>query len=291
MSEVIFTNNREKLKALFDTHGASPIWPFASKHLVDAILMKVKEENVDEDRFELGESKIGGYPHLPENISWDQMRYKYEDKHDVHLSFILQLNFEEIAKYDRMNLLPKKGIFYFFAVHGDEYVNDFDIYDNSYKGIYIEEPQNLRVTPPDFEPTEQEIRYYSENKPKGFSIDSPKAFYEDRLFSASKLDFEEIISLPSMGYLFERYKNTVDSMGNPFPDWNDSCWHTYYSKLRSNRNGGDMEILGYGGNAYQGEDFDRFDAGFECEYQLLFQISSINGMNWRNCYGFVLCYY
>jgi len=62
------------------------------------------------------QTKIGGKPDLPPDFEW----YYYEgtDYNDVKanrpLSFIAQVNCEEIRKYDKDNLLPEKGMLYFF---------------------------------------------------------------------------------------------------------------------------------------------------------------------------------
>lgn len=284
-------HSHEELKKYFEDNEMMSIWPFASPKVVEAIQMEIAQRNVDENTFRLGESKLGGFPHLPESIVWDDLRYKYENEHDVHLSFILQLNFEEVSKHDRLDLVPKKGMLYFFSVHGGFYVNDLGNYvyikDNyhysdTYKCIYIEDPGSLSVAYPDFKPTEQEYLDYSKTQPSGFNSSNPQPFYADRLFPACKLNFKEILSLPSHSFLLSLHEDNPD-----FPGWDDNAWIPY-EKARGTRYHGYMEILGYGGNAYQGGSYDLFDAGKDAEYHLLFQLDSVNGMDWRNCQGSML---
>ena len=72
----------------------------------------------DENREKLpkGTSKIGGKPDLPKNFKW--FYYKGEDyKKRVAnrpLAFLMQINCEEVHKYDKESLLPEKGMLYFF---------------------------------------------------------------------------------------------------------------------------------------------------------------------------------
>ena len=81
----------------------------------NAILINYSE---DENREKLpkGTSKIGGKPDLPKNFQW--FYYKGEDyKKRVEnrpLSFLMQINCEEVHKYDKESLLPEKGMLYFF---------------------------------------------------------------------------------------------------------------------------------------------------------------------------------
>lgn len=283
---------KEELKQIFEEKKISDIWPFVEPHLAQAIKMEILQKDADEKDFKLGESKLGGYPHLPPHIKWDDIRYKFEKEQDIHLSFILQLNFEDVSKYDETDLLPKKGMLYFFSVHGDRYVNNLGeighlmnklphINDNCF--IFLENTDNLMMQSPKFAPTEEEFMYYSKELPKGFEPNNPKPFYEDRIFPACKLKFSKILSLPSRAYLQEIYLDNPDFPPSEHP----GCWRNYY-KLRGTRYHGHMEILGYGGEAYQGEDYDKFDAGVDAHRQLLFQLDSLNGMNWRNCQGSIL---
>ena len=64
----------------------------------------------------VGKSKFGGKPHLPEGFVWPY--YEGEEYGGVvqnrPLSFLAQINLEEIADYDKDNELPHNGMLYFF---------------------------------------------------------------------------------------------------------------------------------------------------------------------------------
>jgi uncharacterized protein YwqG len=72
----------------------------------------IKAKASDEKKFKLGESKIGGLPHLPKDFVWPTFN-------DASLAFIAQFNLSEIAKFDTENLLPKIGMLYFFYEGGN----------------------------------------------------------------------------------------------------------------------------------------------------------------------------
>lgn len=68
-------------------------------------------------RFPIGASKFGGRPDLPEDFKW----YYFDGRSPLDnytenrpLSFLLQINCEEIKKYDLDNRLPERGMLYFF---------------------------------------------------------------------------------------------------------------------------------------------------------------------------------
>jgi len=56
-------------------------------------------------------SKLGGKPYLPKDFVWPH----FCDEGDENpLSFLCQINLAEVKQYDRDNLLPQKGLLYFF---------------------------------------------------------------------------------------------------------------------------------------------------------------------------------
>lgn len=57
-------------------------------------------------------SKIGGKPDLPYNFEW--YTYKDSDGKVYPLSFMAQINLEEVHLLDKDKLLPDKGMLYFF---------------------------------------------------------------------------------------------------------------------------------------------------------------------------------
>jgi uncharacterized protein YwqG len=62
----------------------------------------------DESKIGIAISKIGGQPHLPKDYEWPK------NELGKSLSFIGQLNFEEVSKFDKSGILPKQGLLSFF---------------------------------------------------------------------------------------------------------------------------------------------------------------------------------
>jgi uncharacterized protein YwqG len=91
----------------------------------------------EESQFDRAKSKIGGQPHLPRDQEWPK------NELGNSLSFIGQLNFEEVSKFDKSELLPKQGILSFFYC-ADQEVWGFDPKDGQrFKVIYSENVNDL----------------------------------------------------------------------------------------------------------------------------------------------------
>lgn len=80
----------------------------------NAIVINYSEEN--NEKIPKGSSKIGGKPDLPKDFQWYYYNGEDYKKRVVNrpLSFLMQINCEEVHKYDKESLLPEKGILYFF---------------------------------------------------------------------------------------------------------------------------------------------------------------------------------
>jgi uncharacterized protein YwqG len=106
---------------------------------IDSI--RLKSEAGDEGDFELGESKIGGCPHLPPDFVWP----KFENN---PLAFLAQLNLADVARYDFSKQLPESGMLYFFHEGGID-VWGFDPKDrDGFRVIHYDgDISKLKITP------------------------------------------------------------------------------------------------------------------------------------------------
>lgn len=109
--------------------GLERIWKDLEPELRNSILLDYKV--VKDSDIKIGESKFGGLPDLPDEIKWP------ESNKNIPMSFVAQLNLKDIKKYDSNNVLPDKGILYFFF--------DMALLDdkNEFKVIYLENTDNL----------------------------------------------------------------------------------------------------------------------------------------------------
>ncbi|GAA0741581.1 YwqG family protein [Clostridium oceanicum] len=78
--------------------------------------IKVNLKTYSKEDLPIGASKFGGKPDVPKDFKW--FYYKGEgldcEIKSRPLSFLAQINCEEMKEYDEDGLLPKKGILYFF---------------------------------------------------------------------------------------------------------------------------------------------------------------------------------
>lgn len=89
----------------------------------------------------LGKSKFGGTPDLPKNIEW------FKENNGKSLSFIAQLNLNEIENLKSYKSLPRKGILYFFYSSEQE-AWGFDYNDkDKFKVFFTNQLNNLESKP------------------------------------------------------------------------------------------------------------------------------------------------
>ena len=140
----------------------------------NAILINYSE---DENREKLpkGTSKIGGKPDLPKDFQW--FYYKGEDYKKIvenrPLSFLMQINCEEVHKYDKESLLPEKGMLYFF----------YELFTMTW-GFSPQDRGSAKVF------------YYDGEIEDLVSTDFPKDMEKDCIIPESKIDFESMNDYP-----------------------------------------------------------------------------------------------
>lgn len=140
----------------------------------NAILINYSE---DENREKLpkGTSKIGGKPDLPKDFQW--FYYKGEDYKKIvenrPLSFLMQINCEEVHKYDKESLLPEKGMLYFF----------YELFTMTW-GFSLQDRGSAKVF------------YYDGEIEDLVSTDFPEDMEKDCIIPESKINFESMNDYP-----------------------------------------------------------------------------------------------
>lgn len=112
--------------------------------------VRLYQNAADEDSIAIGQTKIGGRPDLPKEITWvtetnivettatKYLIFKSKKQKTItkSLSFIGQINLSEVSLFDRDNILPKTGFLYFFY-SAEQEAWGFDYKDNNkFKVIY-----------------------------------------------------------------------------------------------------------------------------------------------------------
>jgi len=97
--------DKSKLIEVVQKHISEPYRSSIVENIKPSIRLKTNGLECSE----VGITKLGGRPDLSDGINWPKSIYD-----NNYLSFLGQVNLEEIQEYDEFGLLPKKGIFYFF---------------------------------------------------------------------------------------------------------------------------------------------------------------------------------
>ena len=126
----IFT--KEELKKEFVKNGIEQHWDYFEPLLKKELRIFLKPKNTDK----VGFSKLGGKPELPKNWKWPK------DQNGKSLSFIGQINFEEVDGFSIGNI-PEQGLLSFFY-SGTQEAWGFDPRDkDAFKLVYTPELEDL----------------------------------------------------------------------------------------------------------------------------------------------------
>lgn len=140
----------------------------------NAVLINYSDEE-NKEKLPKGTSKVGGKPDLPKDFQW--FYYEGEDykKRVVNrpLSFLMQINCEEVHKYDKESLLPEKGMLYFF----------YELFTMTW-GFSPQDKGSAKVF------------YYDGNTEELVSTDFPKDMDKDCIIPESKINFESMNDYP-----------------------------------------------------------------------------------------------
>jgi len=126
-----------------------------------------------------GESKFGGKPDLPMDIKWPL------NPDNEPMAFLAQINLKDIRSFDEINILPGKGMLYFF-------IDEPDKFTLHHKVFYVSETQNLI--------------------PRNF----PKKLSRKSRFKPNKMKFQPIYTLPDMEIIeeYKKKRTTVEDYNN-----------------------------------------------------------------------------
>ena len=147
----------------------------------------------------IDKSKIGGKPYLPKDFIWPYYQR-------LPLSFLAQINLEEVSSLDKDKLLPDKGILYFFY--------ELETQEWGYN------PQSKGCAKV----------FYFENNSNFDLIDFPEDMEDYYKIPEFKINFKSNISLPSYEDFFnlvEDKEELEDITENEFYD----IYHSAYDEL------------------------------------------------------------
>lgn len=272
--------NLEEFKDRLDTSGLGKYFDRLQPLLRNTIRLYQKE--ADENNIAIGQTKIGGRPDLPKDISWvtetnivemTEKKFiifsnKKQETVTKSLSFIAQINLSETSPFDKEHLLPKTGLLYFFY-SAEQEVWGFDYIDkNKFKVIYWNGDQ-------------------SELK----RIDFPNDLPEYSCYKPCSVEIKSEISLPSYGH--EVYQDFADGEDDKF--WDEVYNEENLNKLLGNsdniQNEMELECELVTNGLYCGDPTGYNDPRAKAlepnakDWRLLLQIDSNeeNEMMWGDC--------
>lgn len=144
----------------------------------------VKTKSKEDINIKVGKSKIGGRPDLPKDFEWPITNGK-------PMLFCAQYNISEFTKYDKENLLPKKGFFYIF-LSLDEKWNDFNGQKQDFKFLYIDFDNPIRT-------------------------DFPMKYQENHSFKSAEIEYFELYTIPHYSnYKLSNLDEKYDDLGYHF---------------------------------------------------------------------------
>ena len=140
----------------------------------------VRTTTKEDNDIDVGLSKIGGKPDLPNNFNWPK-------RDNELLTFCAQYNLEEIKAFDVANVLPSSGIIYVF-IYIDKEWPGFLSQKNSYKLIFHEKTNDLVRT------------------------DFPSNYFMEGIFQPVKIEYFESYTIPddesiTLKYFQEKYED------------------------------------------------------------------------------------
>lgn len=165
------------------------------------IFSEIQKESIEfnfstNEKVKIGVSKFGGVPDLPRDFVWPYCKIinrkkfvlpiinRKNKEENKALSFLCQINLEDAAKFDKENLLPKKGMLYFFY--------------------------EAATTPWGFDPKDKgssRVFYYEGDILSLAKIELPSDIDKDCIFPEIKIDFKNTLEVPYIEEYAEYYED------------------------------------------------------------------------------------
>lgn len=213
-------------------------------------------------------SKTGGKPAVPVNFVWPEYTGKgYGDEEPVTrpLSFMAQINLEEVAEYDTKNLLPKTGMLCFF----------YDMVTMKW-GFDPQDKGCARV-------------YYFPDVRKLSPMDIPQNLEDEVYIPELRMSFEKHISLPlspdnlSVKFDWDEYEECCEELGYEPDEMGDVTKLLGYPDVIQNPMEEECESVTRGYRQGNPEDYAKIPQAVKedikkkaNEWTLLFQMGTIS---------------
>ncbi len=224
-----------------------------------------------------GVSKFGGKPSLPAGFEWPYYEGDaFDEVKNRPLSFLAQINLEDVRELDAEHLLPEKGMLSFFY-ELETMTWGFDPIDNgSAKVYYFPEVSELRTT------------------------DIPEDMEEECIVPEFEISFEEHISLPEYGQFqdedldpdWDEYNEGLEEAGYKYDEWGDYSKLLGYPDVIQSPMESECEALSRGHRLGNQEDYEKITPeekedinAKSSEWMLLFQMGTVSNDDYELMFG------
>ncbi len=251
-----FAQSRAQAETLIRQHAPARLQDAVIERLLPAIALTATR--ADDADISIGASKFGGAPDVPADFAWPMWKpTNYGQSAGAQsygeaapLSFVAQINLNEIAPFDLKSQLPKSGTLSFFYFMADELTMPWG---------EVEQAGGWRVFHFDESLTRAEV--------------PEKARIEHGLLTAT-ITPHAVWSAPKHPY----YIN-----GEQWNDWPDEATNAWFKMNETFEAGAQHLMLGYPHDIQddaRGEAANRLDRGDFNDWQLLLQMDTDDTINW-----------
>jgi uncharacterized protein YwqG len=152
--------------------------------LIEASQPAIQFKTVKKTGMQLGKTKLGGLPHLPQGMGW------LRNENGAPYNFLAQVNLSEVAPFDVEQRLPSKGMLYFFF-------NLFHLEDGR---VIYSESEELEIVEPPKDLTRERKNLFQ----RWFNLDGK---IESGLIKVGGVEISTEYTLPDLGSsYFEKMK-------------------------------------------------------------------------------------
>lgn len=196
------------------------------KELLTKILSEVKKDEItiftkpNEDSEILNKSKIGGRPYLPKDFVWPYYQ-------QLPLSFLAQINLEEVKSLNKDNLLPDKGMLYFFYELETQEWGYSPQDKGCAKVFYFEDTSNF------------ELIDFPEDMEDYYKIPEFKVNFKSNISLPSYEDFDNLNEDEKILEKYKTHKNFKDFEDKLFDEYSE-IYDEYMESIESH-----TKLLGY----------------------------------------------
>ena len=165
-------------------------------------------------------SKIGGKPYLPKDFTWPYYQ-------GLPLSFLAQINLEEVSSLDKDKLLPDKGMLYFFYELETQEWGYSPQDKGCAKVFYFENTTNFTLI------------NFPEDMEDYYKIPEFKANFKSNISLPSYEDFDNLNEEKNILEKYKTYENFKEFENKLFDEYSDIC-DEYMESLKNY-----TKLLGY----------------------------------------------